>query len=209
MVTAVVLAYLLGSVPFGLVLAKTLAGVDPRSVGSGNIGATNTIRAAGKPIGLLAFALDVGKGVAPALVLRDDPAVAACAVAAAVVGHCFSLYLGFKGGKGVATMVGGVLALDPQLLLVGGIVWVATLALTRFVSLASILMTAAFAVGAAVRFGVQDQRTLAFGILAVLVLWLHRGNLGRILEGNEPRAFSGGADASDTGTATSEEGSLG
>ncbi|MBL6720872.1 MAG: glycerol-3-phosphate 1-O-acyltransferase PlsY [Planctomycetes bacterium] len=204
MALALLLAYLLGSVPFGLVLSRTLAGVDPRTVGSGNIGATNTIRAAGKPIGLLAFVLDVGKGMVPALVLADDPELAACAMAAAVLGHCFSLYLGFKGGKGVATMVGGVLALDPQLLLVGGLVWVGTLALTRWVSLASILMTAGFAVGAAARFGISDLRAVALGVLAVLVLGLHRANLGRILAGTEPRAFSGGRGKVEDAAKTEE-----
>lgn len=206
MALALLLAYLLGSVPFGLVLSRTLAGVDPRTVGSGNIGATNTIRAAGKPIGLLAFVLDVGKGMAPALVLADDPELAACAMAAAVLGHCFSLYLGFKGGKGVATMVGGVLALDPQLLLVGGLVWVGTLAVTRWVSLASILMTAGFAAGAAARFGISDLRTVALGALAILVLWLHRANLARILAGTEPRAFSGSKGKGDEAGKAEETG---
>lgn len=184
-------SYLLGAIPFGLILARALKGVDPRTVGSGNIGATNTMRAAGRPVGLTSFALDVFKGAAFVLLLRgtDQEYLGAYCLGAAVVGHCYPVYLGFQGGKGVATLVGGIAAIDPMMLLPGVLAWFVILFGTRFVGLASLGMVLAFAIGAGVRHGFDEPATLVqMGLLAMIV-WRHRGNLKRILAGTEPKAF--------------------
>ena len=154
-VHAILASYLLGSIPFGLVMARVLKGVDLREVGSGNIGATNAMRVLGKPLGLVAFLLDFGKGLVPTLVLAPHAAVlddttpwlaaAACGTAA-VIGHCFPLYLRFKGGKGVATGCGAIVGVDPMIFILSGLVWVACLVTTRYVGLASIAMGLAFPV---------------------------------------------------------------
>ena len=150
-------SYLLGAVPFGLVMARVVKGVDLRTVGSGNIGATNAMRILGKPLGLVAFLLDFAKGLLPTAILAgyagslgtETPLLAeALAGTAAVLGHCFPVYLGFKGGKGVATGCGAIVA-DPMVFVASGVVWLVTLGLSRYVSLASIAMGAAFPVMAA------------------------------------------------------------
>ena len=184
-------SYLLGSIPFGLILARTLKGVDPRTVGSGNIGATNTIRAAGRAVGLTSFALDVFKGAALALLLRgtDQEALVSYCFGAAVVGHCYPVYLGFKGGKGVATLVGGVLAIDPFVLIPGVLAWIVILFGTRFVGLASLGMVAAFAIGSGIRHGFDTAQAMVQMGLLGMIIWRHRGNLQRIMAGTEPKAF--------------------
>tara|TARA_R110002126_G_scaffold28337_7_gene94195 strand:+ start:3241 stop:3909 length:669 start_codon:yes stop_codon:yes gene_type:complete len=202
-------SYLLGALPFGLLLAKGLKGIDPRTVGSGNIGATNTIRAVGKPIGLTAFALDVMKGLAPALWLAPlaaaEPDLVRAQVlggAAAVIGHCFPVYLGFKGGKGVATACGAAIAVDPIVFLIGGAAWLICLATTRYVGLASMVMGVAFPIAAWAR---GDDAWFLGGTaaLAALILLRHRANLGRLLRGEEPRMGDKKRDAASNGTDTS------
>lgn len=197
---ALILAsYLLGAIPFGLILAKGIKGVDPRTVGSGNIGATNTIRAAGKAVGGSSFLLDVFKGAALVLLLKGSAQehLAPYCFGAAVVGHCYPVYLGFQGGKGVATLVGGILSIDPMLLVYGVLAWLLVLFSTRLVGLASLAMVAAFAIGSGIRHGFGDPATLVeFGLLA-MILWRHRGNLKRILDGSEPKAFEAKPDNFD------------
>jgi glycerol-3-phosphate acyltransferase PlsY len=189
---ALVLAsYLIGAIPFGLILSQAFKGVDPRTVGSGNIGATNTIRAAGRTVGLTSFALDVFKGAALVVLLRGGAQehLGPYCFGAAVIGHCYPVYLGFRGGKGVATLVGGILAIDPMMLVYGVGAWLLVLLTTRFVGLASLAMVAAFAIGSGIRHGFDQSATLVqFGLL-VMIVWRHRGNLRRILEGSEPKAF--------------------
>ena len=197
---ALLLSYLLGAVPFGFVMAR-LRGVDLRTIGSGNIGATNAMRALGKPLGLTAFALDLVKGwvpvawIAPALVGADggfDPGWARVLCgAAAVSGHVWPVYLGFRGGKGVATGCGGIVAIDPWIFVWGGVVWLVTLLTTRFVGLSSMLMGVAFALTAFLRReagGYGLEVVFGTGALALLILARHRSNLGRMLAGTEPRA---------------------
>ncbi len=192
---AIGLSYLLGAIPFGLVMARWIKGVDLRQVGSGNIGATNAMRVLGKPLGLVAFLLDCAKGFAPVVLLAPPEAwgqtgslPSVLCAAAAVLGHCFPLYLGFKGGKGVATACGGIIALDPWVLLGAGLVWVLTLKLTRFVGLASILMGVAFPVMAWLRHPKDHAFVGGCVALALLVVVRHRANIGRMLNGSEPRA---------------------
>jgi glycerol-3-phosphate acyltransferase PlsY len=198
---AVLAAYLLGAVPFGLVFARVLKGVDLRKVGSGNIGTTNAMRVIGRPLGLVVFVLDFGKGWLPAFAFPalagtapDARAVVAVACgAAAVVGHCFPVYLRFKGGKGVATGFGAVVALDPWLFVIAGLAWVATLVAFRYVGLASILMGFAFPVGAYLRSGAErPEVVLGAGLLTLLILVRHRSNIRRMIAGEEPRGWSHG-----------------
>ncbi|MCP3920305.1 MAG: glycerol-3-phosphate 1-O-acyltransferase PlsY [bacterium] len=192
---AIVVAYLLGALPFGFLLAKILKGVDLREIGSGNIGATNTMRALGRGPGLLAFALDFLKGWLPTAVLagltvgeeRLELAQVACGTAA-VVGHCFPVYLGFKGGKGVATGCGAIVGIDPFVFLGAGVVWILTMLLTRYVSLASILMGLAFPVLFLVRYPGHIELLVGAGLLTFLIVVRHRANISRLLAGTEPRA---------------------
>ena len=192
---AVVLAYLIGAIPFGYLFAK-LKGVDLRAIGSGNIGATNTGRALGKPLGFLAFLLDFVKGYAPVAWLA--PAFAGgdswvplgvwCG-AAAVVGHCYPVYLGFKGGKGVATGCGAVIALSSTVFLFGGVAFLFSAFALGFMGLSSMVMVATFAVGALYMHGEGLEIEVFWGCVAftALVVWRHRANIARMAAGVEPR----------------------
>lgn len=191
---AVLVSYLVGAIPFGLVLVRLVKGIDIRSVGSGNIGATNAARAGGRGLGIAVFLCDLGKGwvapevFAPALGRPGDDLVAVLCGAAAVLGHCFPLWLGFRGGKGVATGCGALVALDARIFLVGGAVWLVTVGLTRFVGLASILMGVAFPVAAWALVGeARPELVWGAGLLTVLILLRHRSNISRMLSGTEPK----------------------
>ena len=194
---AIAAAYLIGGIPFGLILARVVKGVDIRTIGSGNIGATNAIRAMGRKWGYSVFALDFLKGFLPALAVdqffgstREDRELLQILVgAAATLGHCYSPYLGFTGGKGVATGCGGILALSWQTFLAGGIVWIVTRLATGYAGLASILMGLAFPIAVAVLHG-TERRAMLVGAtaLAALIAWRHRGNVQRMLAGTEPNA---------------------
>src|SRR5262249_38332721 len=145
----VVIAYLLGSIPFGYLFVKYLftSGEDVRNIGSGGIGATNVTRRAGVKGGLLTYAFDVAKGVAAVMLMRqvanDDYFWIGAAAVAAILGHIFPIFLGFRGGKGVATGVGVFLALAPYAVLTTLVLWAAIVYFTRYVSLGSIIATAA------------------------------------------------------------------
>lgn len=191
---AVLASYLLGAVPFGLLMVRGLKGVDLRTVGSGNIGATNAMRVLGKPLGLVAFVLDLAKGFVPVLLLapwsagpQDQALAQLLCGAAAVLGHCFPVYLNFKGGKGVATGCGAIAAVEPLVLLAGGAAWLVTLATTRYVSLASIVMGGVFTAAAAWLRPGDGPFIFGCGLLALLILGRHRANVGRMLRSEEPR----------------------
>ena len=200
-------AYLLGSIPFGLIVGKC-KGVDPRTAGSGNIGATNVGRLLGKRFFFMVFLLDLLKGMLPMLaakwVLRDaaqEPGTFALWLVVgftAILGHMFSVFLGFKGGKGVATSSGVVLGLYPYFTVPGVVcllLWFLTFKLTRYVSLASILAAVAFpmayvAIGVWRRWPVFDEQwpLLAFAVLVgVMIVWKHRSNIARLRAGTEHR----------------------
>ena len=190
-------AYLLGAIPFGLVIAGT-RGIDLRKFGSGNIGATNAMRALGKPLGLLVFLLDAAKGFAPACLglrgiagLPASPGWGLGLGAAAVLGHTFPVWLRFKGGKGVATACGVWLAVAPLPCLIALGVFVLALVLTRYVSLASTL--AAFALPLALKIQAEspDGMVMAAAAMALLIAVRHRGNFVRIAAGVEPRLGQG------------------
>lgn len=189
---ALVIAYLIGAIPFGYLFAR-MKGVDIRAVGSGNIGATNTGRALGKPLGFLAFLLDFAKGYMPVLYVApafaDGSASTSLMVltgAAAVVGHCWPVYLGFRGGKGVASGCGAVIALDPMIFTVGGAVFVLMVLGMGYMSLASISMAVTFPIVAWYR-GAGSEVVIGCAAFAVLVIWRHRSNLVRLFAGVEPR----------------------
>ncbi len=188
-------SYLLGSIPFGFVLTRVVKGIDVRTVGSGNIGATNAARAMGRGWGVVVGVLDALKGLVPTVLLAPlvlEPGqgrlvLALLAGLGAVLGHCFPVWLSFRGGKGVATAGGAVLGIDPVVFLWGAATWIVALLATRYVGLASILMTGAFAVAAlALRRETPLFATLA-GLVFLLILLRHRANLVRMIAGTEPR----------------------
>ncbi|AZU03938.1 membrane protein [Glycocaulis alkaliphilus] len=187
LILAAVGGYLLGSIPFGLVLVK-LAGLgDIRTVGSGNIGATNVLRTGRKDLALATLVLDSGKAGIAALIFTFavSPTAGLIAGGAAFLGHCFPLWLGFKGGKGVATFLGVLLAvLWPVGLLVCA-TWLGMALVFRISSL-SALTASAFAPLLALAFGRPDVALLAL-FLAALLWWRHKENIARLVRGEEPR----------------------
>ncbi len=196
---ALLAAYLLGSIPFGWILVRTLKGIDLRSVGSGNIGATNAMRVLGRPLGILCFALDFAKGYLPVRFFaqwavdgpEELPLLRVACGAAAVLGHVFPIYLRFRGGKAVATGCGGIVAIDPMLFVIGGIAWLVVLATTRYVGLASMVMGIAWTIAAALRAPTKpygSEFVVATAVLAGLILWRHRANIRRMLDGTERRS---------------------
>lgn len=183
------LGYLLGSVPFGLILTRLFNAGDLRQIGSGNIGATNVLRTGRKGIAASTLLLDLGKGLlAVWLAWRWFPEVPGMAALGAVLGHCFPVWLKFKGGKGVATTMGVTLALAWPIGATYAGVWLAMLAVTRISSLAG--MTAAVAAPVvAFALGLPELVPVLVAI-AVLVLVLHRANIQRLLAGTEPKIGS-------------------
>ncbi len=186
----VVAAYLLGSIPFAFLLVKASGRGDVRAVGSGNVGATNALRAAGWKVALPIAALDIAKGVAAVVLMRQvtaNPAWVAAAGLAAIVGHCFPVWLKFSGGKGVATGAGVFFTLAWMPMLAVAAVWLAMLAAFRFVSLASVTAAAAFPV--ALFFVVRPTTPVEICavLAAIVIIWRHRRNLARLASGVEPR----------------------
>ncbi len=183
-----IVAYLIGSIPSGFILGK-LAGVDVRAAGSGNIGATNVARVMGKGRGLLTLIADVAKGFLPALAARQmalGDGAAALAGAAAFLGHLFPVFLKFRGGKGVATAFGVLLALAPQAVWAPLAVFAALALPSRIVSLAS--LGAALAAPAALWIFGYSAALVALGIFfAALIVARHGANIKRLLAGTEPR----------------------
>lgn len=179
--------YLLGSVPFGLVIARALGLGDLRAIGSGNIGATNVLRTGNRPAAAATLILDSGKGAAAVLIARALAAEDAGQIAglAAFLGHCFPVWLGFRGGKGVATFLGLLLALAWPVGLAACATWLVTAAVLRFSSLAA-LVAAALSPLWATLLGRPDTAALLMA-LALIVLWRHRENVARLRAGTEPR----------------------
>ncbi|HWD58658.1 MAG TPA: glycerol-3-phosphate 1-O-acyltransferase PlsY [Stellaceae bacterium] len=186
LVAAVAIGYLLGSIPFGLVLTR-LAGLgDVRKIGSGSIGATNVLRTGSKAIAAATLALDVGKGAAAALIGSAWGSEAMLAASAAVVlGHMFPVWLGFRGGKGVATALGVLLVVAWPVALVAGLVWLATALLFRYSSLAGLVAAAAAAAYAG--FVVDGARAVLVALVALAVIAKHHQNIRRLIAGTESR----------------------
>nr|WP_246359741.1 glycerol-3-phosphate 1-O-acyltransferase PlsY [Stakelama sediminis] len=183
---ALLLGYVLGAIPFGLILTRLTGAGDLRSIGSGNIGATNVLRTGRKGIAAATLLLDLLKGWAAVMLAGWlFPGDAMLAGAAAFIGHCYPVWLKFRGGKGVATMMGIVLALSWPCGLIYALVWLGVLGTLRISSLAGMLAAASAPLSAA-WFG-HFQLVLLFLALALLVLWKHRSNIDRLLAGSEPR----------------------
>ena len=181
-------AFLLGAVPFGLVVAKTFKGIDPRKAGSGNIGSTNVARLCGWPCGLLTLFCDIMKGTLPVLIavyLLPDQFMQSLVALAAVLGHIKSPFLGFKGGKGVATTIGALIPLAFLPLLCAVACFFVVVFITRYVSLSSMTMAVALVVFYAV-FGYWELMPLGV-VLAAMIIWAHRTNIKRLLRGEESR----------------------
>lgn len=193
--------YLFGSIPFGLVLTRMAGLGDIREIGSGNIGATNVLRTGRKDLAALTLLLDAGKAGIAAAVLGYALGTEAglIAGAAAFIGHCFPVWLGFKGGKGVATFVGTMLVVfwPTGLIVIGA--WLITAAISRISSLGALVAALAAPVSAYL----LDRSDVAImaGVLTLLIYWLHRANIERLLKGEEP-AFGSKTSTSETGAET-------
>ena len=198
-VSVVIVGYLLGSIPFGVLVSKRM-GVDIYRVGSGNPGATNVLRSIGKPAGYTVFILDFLKGVLATtwfkvgiVAFSGDPNLALWGLPAAVLGHTYPLFSNFKGGKGVATAMGGLLGVMPGCLLIGLVSWGVIFITTRYVAVASIGFGLSLPVCAMVAYWSSEMKDgqLAKVILAILIMawivWRHRSNLQRLREGTENR----------------------
>ena len=189
-VVLVLAAYLIGSIPFGVVVGKGLYGIDPRTVGSGNIGAANALRAMGFWGAALTLAGDVIKGILPTAVamyvLHAPPLVIAIVGLATIVGHNWSIFLKFEGGKGVATGLGVLVVLSWHAALVWAIVFLATALISRYASLSSMLATAAAPIALYLDHAPWPYTAYAVVSLA-LVLWRHASNIERLRAGTEPR----------------------
>ena len=183
-----VFAFFLGAVPFGLVIAKTFKGIDPRKAGSGNIGSTNVARLCGMSCGLLTLFCDIMKGVLPVLIavyVLPSQFQQSLVALAAVMGHIKSPFLGFKGGKGVATTIGALIPLAFLPLLCAVACFFVVVFITRYVSLSSMTMAVALVVFYAV-FGYWELMPLGV-VLAAMIIWAHRTNIKRLLRGEESR----------------------
>jgi acyl phosphate:glycerol-3-phosphate acyltransferase len=183
--------YLLGSIPFGLVLTRAAGLGDVRSIGSGNIGATNVLRTGNKKLAAATLLLDALKGTL-ACVVAAHWGMEAGIIAGfgAFIGHLFPVWLGFKGGKGVATYLGVVLGLAPWMALVFAVVWLALAFLLRYSSLAALVATLAVPV---VEYTTGDPRlTLLFAVMALITWFKHRANISRLINGTESKIGSKG-----------------
>lgn len=186
LVLSLACGYLLGSIPFGLILTKLAGGGDVRNIGSGNIGATNVLRTGNKPLALLTLILDAAKGTAAVwLGAQFGPGAAILAGLGAFFGHLFPVWLGFRGGKGVATYIGVALGLYWPAALAFCVLWLLVAVTTRYSSLAALVASAATVAALAV----TDNWPLValFGVLTILLYIRHGTNIGRLMKGQETR----------------------
>jgi glycerol-3-phosphate acyltransferase PlsY len=186
----VLLGYLSGSIPFGLLLVRAARGVDVRGQGSGNIGATNVARVAGRGLGAAVLLLDALKGALPVLLARavDGTGVVPAAVGlAAFAGHVAPPWLGFRGGKGVATALGVLAMLAPRAALAAAVTWAVVLAVLRISSVSSLLAGIVAVAVAWLAPGTPPVAATLTSLIFLAMLWTHRGNIGRLLRRGEPR----------------------
>jgi len=185
-----IIIYLIAAIPSGVILSRLMGSEDVRQKGSGNIGATNVYRVVGKLAGILTLIGDIMKGFLPLLAykswLAPTPTQLGVACAIAIIGHCYPVYLKFRGGKGVATAFGIFLVLSPQAVLVVVVVFVITVAASRYISLGSVLaaMSAPLLI---LMLNHPQPIFLATLFIAMLVIWRHRTNIRRLLDGSENR----------------------
>ena len=190
-ILAVLFGYMLGSIPFGLLLTRITGGGDLRKIGSGNIGATNVLRTGNKAIAALTLLLDVGKGAVAVLIAstvdsgQGVPQLSMLAGMGAFLGHLYPVWLKFAGGKGVATLLGIVTALAPMLGLVFAVTWLAALAIFRYSSVAGMMASVSVPITAIIMGNYPLIPMLI--CCAVLVIWKHRSNIARLMAGEEPK----------------------
>jgi len=183
---AALMGYLLGAIPFGVILTSAFGAGDLRQIGSGNIGATNVLRTGRKGLAAATLILDGLKGAVAVIIgAKMGDGLALLAGAGAFFGHLYPVWLRFKGGKGVATMLGIALALDWRIGLAYAVVWLGGMALMRISSVGGMAAAVAAPIAATV-LGARDM-AIMLGVLAAAVLWKHQGNIGRLLAGTEPR----------------------
>ena len=203
-VYALALGYLLGSIPFGLILTRLSGAGDLRSIGSGNIGATNVLRTGRKGLAAATLLLDLAKGAIAVLLVRwwfdGDTWLAALAGFGAFFGHCYPVWLTFRGGKGVATMLGVSFALDWRIGLISSVSWLAMAGLTRFSSVGGMSSAVAAPIAAYTLFRLVDPNLsgldnlfsgfdnfLVLTAMAAILIWRHRANIARLRAGTEPK----------------------
>ncbi len=188
-ILAVFFGYILGSIPFGLILTRLSGGGDLRDIGSGNIGATNVLRTGNKAMAVLTLLFDAGKGFAAVLIAEQYMQnLGILAGMGAFLGHLYPIWLKFKGGKGVATLLGMILALNSWMGLTFAAVWIAALLIFRFSSLAGMLATLSLPITAAF---LEHYNWVPLLIaLGLLLFWKHRENIQRLLSGTEPKVGS-------------------
>ena len=185
-VAVIVMGYLLGSIPFGLLITRLAGMGDVRRIGSGNIGATNVLRTGNKKLAALTLLLDALKGTAAVLIAATwGPGYAMAAGFAAFIGHLFPVWIGFRGGKGVATYLGVLIGLAWKVALVFAVIWIAVAWLSRYSSLAALL--AALAVPLAFWLFGEAALALLFAAMSIIVFGKHHANIRRLLDGNESR----------------------
>jgi len=200
--------YLLGSVPFGLLLTRFAGAGDLRAIGSGNIGATNVLRTGRKGLAAATLLLDAGKGALAVLLASwwfdGEPEISTLAGLGAMIGHCFPVWLGFKGGKGVATMLGICFALDWRIGAAAAATWLAMTLVTRISSVGGMSAAVAAPMAAFVLYWISPAilgiitrfdfviNAVGLTIMAAIVLWRHRANIARLRAGTEPRIGSKG-----------------
>lgn len=191
LILSAIFGYLLGSIPFGLVISRAMGLGDLRQIGSGNIGATNVLRTGNRSAALATLLLDSGKGAIAVLLAREVGGENAAMLAggAAFLGHCFPVWLGFRGGKGVATFLGTLIALHWPLGLIACAIWLATALATRISSL-SALLAAALSPVVAWATGRGDLAAVC-AFMAVLIFIRHKANIARLMNGSEPRIGRG------------------
>lgn len=190
-ILAILLSYLIGAVPFGLFFGKLFSGIDVRTVGSGNIGATNVLRAVGKKAAILTLLTDAMKGLVPVLIAKSlfqDDAITVLSGAAAILGHTFPVYLKFKGGKGVATSYGVVLAVAPWIGFICLLIWGLVAYIWRYSSLSALV---AFICYLGLTFLATSPISKPYGLLSLFIFGMiysrHRENIKRLLSGTEPK----------------------
>ncbi|MFH1867478.1 MAG: glycerol-3-phosphate 1-O-acyltransferase PlsY [Candidatus Omnitrophota bacterium] len=193
-ILAICISYLLGSIPTSYIIAKLLKGIDIREHGSGNVGATNLMRTVGRLPGVIGFLLDAGKGAVPVILFAhifyeptiavSEPMFKVAMGLAAVCGHIWTLFLKFKGGKGVATTIGVFIGLAPMISVIGLLVWLAVVLIFRYVSLGSIIMAAVLPF-LMVFFNKPNEYIFLSAVLCIFILYSHRPNIRRLLSGKE------------------------
>jgi glycerol-3-phosphate acyltransferase PlsY len=182
------IGFLCGMIPFSYIIA-IIRGIDLKKIGSGNIGATNLGRALGLPFFILGFLLDGVKGFLPVMVLKSTELFPAIAGAGAILGHIFNPIFKFKGGKGVSTTIGVILALEPKLFFISLLVWIIIYFITYIVSLASMSMTVTLLVSTFITKQIGLDEKILFWLIGLLVIFAHRDNIKRLIKNTEPKTI--------------------